>query len=67
MRGGLPRYVQQSTRCGLSLHLIQWQQFGHYRPLLLMLYGKENHMLINKLSCRRAFAGRYTVNHLIPC
>jgi len=30
-----------------------------------MIYGKENHMLINKLSYRRAFAGRYTVNYLI--
>jgi hypothetical protein len=25
-----------STHCGLSLHLIQWQQFNHYRPLLLI-------------------------------
>jgi hypothetical protein len=27
---------------------------------------RKNHMLIKKLSCRRAFADRCTVNYLIP-
>jgi hypothetical protein len=69
LRFPFARILPNSTLCGQSLHIIQWQQLiviGH-NYLSPMIYGNGNHMLIKNLRRRREHAGRYALNHLISC